>query len=61
MLPPKLHRTLRTSNVDPTMITQDLYQDSGTSLNAYREAPSIAPTHPLGQDCHMLPSMFTDW
>ena len=56
---PKLHRTHRTSldgsKDDPNMITQDLYQDSRTSLDAYREVPPIAPTHPLGQEDHMCP------
>ena len=59
MLPPKLHRTHRTSldgsNDDSNMTAQELYQDSGASLDAYREVPPIAPTHPLGQEDHMCP------
>ena len=37
------------------MTAQELYQDPGASLDAYRDVPSIAPTHPLGQEDHMRP------
>ena len=63
---PDCTRTPRTSldgsKDDPNMITQDLYQDSRTSLDDSREVSHTAPTHPLGQEDHTcVPSMCTDW
>ena len=50
------------SKDDSNVITQDLYQDSRTSLDDSREDSHTAPTHPLGQEDHTcVPSMCTDW